>query len=115
MTPPDPAIADLVARLDAKQRELFEERAGIREFEGGLPRESAEYLALLDVLRLHPMALAGLTTLRLRHGDMARFALTADVTNAVAQFRAEGLDVEAVDLLRLLSEFGGTAELVRAA
>ena len=32
-----------------EQQELFEERAGIREFDGGLPREEAERLAREDV------------------------------------------------------------------
>jgi hypothetical protein len=32
-------------------RELYEERAGIREFDGGLPREEAEARAREDVIR----------------------------------------------------------------
>lgn len=113
MTPPDPEISDLVACLDKDRRELFEERAAIREFDGGLLRERAECLALLDVLRLHPMAFTGLTALRVCQGDTTRFALTANLASAIAQFSAQGLAVEAIDLLRLVLELGGTAELVR--
>ena len=54
MTPTDEVVADLVSRLDADLREAFEERAAIREFDGGLNRELAEALALLDVIRQYP-------------------------------------------------------------
>ena len=47
-------VADLVSRLDAGLREAFEERAAIREFDGGLSRDLAEALALLDVIREYP-------------------------------------------------------------
>ena len=47
-------VTDLVSRLDAGLREAFEERAAIREFDGGLSRDMAEALALLDVIRQYP-------------------------------------------------------------
>jgi hypothetical protein len=49
--PRDPEIAAWVISLDANARELFEERAGIREYEGGLSRQEAEAEARNDVLR----------------------------------------------------------------
>ncbi|MGZ4954421.1 MAG: hypothetical protein ACXV8Q_04840 [Methylobacter sp.] len=49
--PRDPDIAAWVISLDANARELFEERAGIREYEGGLSRQEAEAEARNDVLR----------------------------------------------------------------
>jgi len=52
--PIDPLVATLVNRLDDNLREAFEERAGILEFEAGLPRAHAECLALLNVLVSHP-------------------------------------------------------------
>jgi hypothetical protein len=54
--PIDPLVASLVDRLDDNLREAFEERAGILEFEAGLPRAHAECLALLNVLVSHPEA-----------------------------------------------------------
>jgi hypothetical protein len=61
-TPPlDALVADMVSLLDDNQREEFEERAGIIEFEAKVPRAHAECLALLAVLRRHP---AVLTTIR---------------------------------------------------
>jgi len=84
-----PIVSELLQRLDADVRELFEERAGIVEFEGGLPREEAESYALLDVLRRHPWALTGVTVVRFEIGEEACWLLTtdADALRRVAQFR----------------------------
>lgn len=51
MIPIDPDIAEWVISLDDNMRELFEERAGIREHDGGLSRREAETEARNDVLR----------------------------------------------------------------
>jgi hypothetical protein len=40
-----------VSGLSSDQREAFEERATIMEFDGGLPRADAERAALVNVLR----------------------------------------------------------------
>jgi hypothetical protein len=55
--PLDPLVADMVNLLDASQREEFEERAAIIEYDAKLPRGHAECLALLDVLRRYPSIL----------------------------------------------------------
>ena len=47
-------IADLLDRLDTERRYEFEERAGTIEFDSKVPRDEAEALALLDLLRSHP-------------------------------------------------------------
>lgn len=52
-----PLVETIVTQLDADLREEFDERAGIIEFEAKLPRDHAECLALLDVLRRHPAVL----------------------------------------------------------
>ncbi|MFT3962233.1 hypothetical protein [Propionivibrio sp.] len=44
-------VADMAARLNVVQRECYEERAGILEFDAGLDRPLAEALALLEVIR----------------------------------------------------------------
>jgi hypothetical protein len=49
-TPLDPDIARWAADLDANAREFFNERAGIREYDGGLSRADAELEAMNDVL-----------------------------------------------------------------
>ena len=58
MQPPiDPVVAELVELLDESQREAFEERAAIVEFDGGKSRAHAECLALLTILRRYPEVL----------------------------------------------------------
>ena len=71
-------LQDLVNRLDADNRELYEERAAIREYDGLLPREHAEALALLDVLRRHPAALLGVTVVGIEIEGRERCALVTD-------------------------------------
>ena len=56
ITPKDKLVADIVSKFDDGLRELFEERAGIMEFDGQLDRAHAECLALIDVMRRHPEA-----------------------------------------------------------
>lgn len=49
--PEDSIVAEMVLMLTEDQREDFEERAAIVEFDAGLTRGHAECLALLEVLR----------------------------------------------------------------
>lgn len=51
--PQHPVIPEMLSSLDEKQRELYEERAGILEFDAGLNRPLAEAVALLEVVRLY--------------------------------------------------------------
>jgi hypothetical protein len=53
-------VESIVSQLNPAQREEFEERAAIMEFEGKLERNYAEALALLDVLNRHTEALNGI-------------------------------------------------------
>ena len=50
-------IIEMLDRLEPDLREDYEERAAIMEYDGGLLREHAECLALLNILRKHPTAL----------------------------------------------------------
>lgn len=54
MNSSNPTVAALVAQLNADLREAWEERAAIMEFDGGVDRELAECLALLDLIRQRP-------------------------------------------------------------
>ncbi len=60
-----------VATLTPAERELYEERAAIREYDGGLPRAEAERAALADVLRMR-QALGGDSVGSTRQVDDAR-------------------------------------------
>ncbi|TCV86648.1 hypothetical protein [Sulfurirhabdus autotrophica] len=52
--PLDALVAEMVTLLDERQREEFEERAGIIEYDAKIPRAHAECLALLNVLYRQP-------------------------------------------------------------
>ncbi len=54
MNPADELVAAMVACLTDDLHERFQERAAIRQYDGGQTRELAEPLALLDVIRTHP-------------------------------------------------------------
>jgi hypothetical protein len=56
MKPIDETVAALVSLLNDDLYELWEERAAIRQYDGGQARELAEALAVLDVVRLNPAA-----------------------------------------------------------
>jgi len=114
-TPLDPLVAEMVELLDANQREEFEERAGIVEFDGQLPRAHAECLALLVVLHRHPTALICATVLQVEIDGYLHWLLTANAENTrqyLAEIGGTGLCVVGLtDILNL--NFGGTAWLVK--
>lgn len=62
MSTTNETVMALVARLDTNLREAWEERAAIRQFEGGLTKDHAECLALLDVIDMHPKEAIGCLT-----------------------------------------------------
>lgn len=47
-------VESLVDRLNTNLREAFQERASIRQYEGGQDREMAEAMAVLDVIHMCP-------------------------------------------------------------
>ena len=107
-----PIVSELIERLDTDVRELFEERAGIVEYEGGLPREEAESYALLDVLRRHPWALTGVTVVRFEVAKETCWLLTTDAEglHRVTQFGGEAACL--VDPAEVIEErFQGAALL----
>ena len=101
MTKPS-LIADLLDRLDAERRYEFDERAGIVEVENGVDRDTAEILALIDLLRAYPAALIGVTG--------ASFVVT---TNAESTTDLFGVDaIRTVDLADVIkTHFNGLAVL----
>lgn len=57
-----PTVTDFVIRLDANLKDLYEERAGILEYDAGIQRDLAEALALLMLIRQHPKEMLALLT-----------------------------------------------------
>ena len=115
MSQPKSLIADLLERLDVELRYEFEERAGIIEFDAGLPRDDAEAYALLDLLRTHPDALVGVAVVQVAVDDNVHFVLTTDIDAARTRFEAMTLTpVRVADLAAVLkTQFDGLALLER--
>ena len=113
VSPTDPLVAELVTRLDDAQREDFEERAGIMQFDGGLIRGHAECLALLDLLCRHPSVLSGMTVLEIELDGGTEWMLTTDLQHARRYVSDVGGKEIAVHQLAdvLLTQYGGVALL----
>ena len=47
-------VESLVDQLNTNLREAFQERASIRQFEGGQDRQMTEAMAVLDVIHMYP-------------------------------------------------------------
>lgn len=106
-------VTDLLDQLDADCREAFEERAGVMEFDAGLDRAHAEALALLDVIRRHPLCLSGITVLQIELDGATEWLLTTDVDFA-RQHLADifAREIRVVNLIDVLHEqYGGIATL----
>ena len=110
-------VADLIDLLDPDLRYQFEERAGIIEFDGEQPRDFAECLALIDLLRSHPGALLGLTVLKVDCSDGTHFVLATDIEFARKRLAACDLaSMHAVDPAQVVKvDFGGMALLTQIA
>ncbi|RDE49583.1 MAG: hypothetical protein DVS81_16005 [Candidatus Accumulibacter meliphilus] len=83
--PKDAIVIEMVEHLDADDREAFEERAAIIEYDGQLPRAHAECLALLEVLRRDPLAVKGVVVLQAEIDGGTEWLLTTDLAFARAQ------------------------------
>jgi hypothetical protein len=75
----EPVVARLVNQLDAGNREEFEERAAIMEFDAGLSRDHAECLAILDIVCRHPAAITGVSIMQVEMGGVTQWLATTDV------------------------------------
>ena len=106
-------IADLLDRLDAERRYEFDERAGMLEVENGVDRDTAEILALIDLLRAHPAALIGVTAFEVAHGPTRSFLVTTNADSTADLFGDSALrTVDLADVLR--EQFDGLAVLESA-
>lgn len=112
-TPYHPIVADLLAGLDEHQQEQFQERAGILTFDAGLDRQLAEALAMLDLIRLNPMALSGITVLQIELDGGTEWLLTTDITLARQHLADIGArEIAVVNLADVVAQqYGGIATL----
>lgn len=104
-------VSEILASLNDDQREDFEERAAIIEFDGGLDRTLAEALALLCVLHNHRSALVAI---EVELNGETRCLLTTDLIDAEQRLKAMEWQIvgvfDPVDLIR--REFGDLAQLL---
>ncbi len=111
--PQSEIVTDLLCRLDESQREAYEERAGILEFSAGLSRGHAEALALLDLIRLQPMALSGITVLQIELDGGTEWLLTTELPFArryVADVGGKEIGVRNLGEV-VWEQYGGVATL----
>ena len=103
----------LVARLSAADREAYEERAGIMQFDGELPKAEAECMALLDLLNANPAALLGITVLEIELDGGTQWLLTTDLAYARQYLKdvvATEIGTRQIDQV-LHEQYGGIAVL----
>jgi hypothetical protein len=112
-TPKDAIVIEMAERLGADDREAFEERAAIIEYDGQLPRAHAECLALLEVLRRNARAVEGLQVLQAEIDGGTEWVLTSDLAFAREHLAdIGGREVAVVDPAAVVEEqYGGVAVL----
>jgi hypothetical protein len=113
-TPKDAIVIEMVDRLGADDREAFEERAAIIEYDGQLPRAHAECLALLEVLRRKVRAVEGLQVLQIELDGGTEWLLTTDLAFAREHYLADigGREVAVLAPADVVEEqYGGVAVL----
>jgi hypothetical protein len=111
--PKDAIVIEMVDRLGADDREAFEERAAIIEYDGQLPRAHAECLALLEVLRRDALAVKGVVVLQIELDGGTEWLLTTDLAFARAHLAdVGGSEIAVLDLADVIHEqYGGVAVL----
>ena len=111
--PIDRTVAELVDRLDDNLAEMFQERAAVREYDGGHGRAHAEALALLDVVNRHPEALSGVTVFAIELDGTTHWIFTTDRDyTSSALVRRSTKEYARVDLAGVVRKaFGGKARL----
>lgn len=102
----DSLVLKLVELLDEDLRYEFEERAGIMEFDGGMDRQFAECMALLDVYSRHPLSIIGLSLRKLGAGQ---YVLVKD---PVSLDRLGIRHMGSAELSDVISDFGGVVLLM---
>lgn len=113
MTTQHPILIDLLGRLNAAQIESQSERSAILEFEAGVCRAEADALSILDLIRINPLALSGITALQVEVDGANEWLLTTDIEFARQYLRdIQAKEVAVVDLVDVLEkQYGCVAVL----
>ena len=115
--PTDPTVAELVALLDDNLAEMFQERAAIREADGGYTRSHAEMMGLLDVIDRHPDALSGVTVFAFEIEGATHFVVTTDrdLCRESVERRGGAIREQLGIASTVAKHFGGLAEITAVA
>ena len=112
--PKDAIVIEMVNRLGPDDREAFEERAAIIEYDSHVPRAHAECLALLEVVRRsNALAVTSVVALQIELDGGTEWLLTTDLAFA-REYLADigGREVAVLDLADVIHEqYGGVAVL----
>jgi len=110
------SIQSVLDRLPEELLDAWEERAAIREFDGGFSRPHAEALALLDLIDDEPDVLSDVRAYRVDVDDEPRFFISSSeelrqecagrLGGEIAARRSVAWTVD--------EEFGGLAEITAA-
>lgn len=100
-------------RLGPDDREAFEERAAIIEYDGQIPRAHAECLALLELLRRDPLAVRRVVVMQIEIDGGTEWLLSTDLAFARAQLAdIGGREVAVLDPAEVIAEqYAGIAVL----
>ena len=113
--PLNPFVAELVGKCAPDVICDFDERAGVFQYDAGMPRERAECSALIATLKRYPEAILGVTAVRCLLDGVPQFLLTTDlglVGRCLARLGA--VEIAAVPLADVIADkCGGLAALVR--
>ena len=109
-----PFAGSALSRLDEALVEPLMERSAILASEAGVqPPALCDALALLEVLRLHPVVLSGLVALEIELDGATEWLLAVDVAQARETLRdiggAEIAVLDPADVVRM--QYGGVALL----
>ena len=99
----DAIVLEMVNSLDSVNREVFEERAAILEFEANYERAHAECLSLLSILRKHDPATYPVAVWQVEVKGETKWMLVTDVELAKAHLAyIGGRATEALDLFTVV-------------
>ena len=112
-TPLDPTVAELVNLLDDDLAEMFQERAAVREYDGGHTRVHAEALGLLDVVNRYPEALSGVTVFAIELDGTTHWIVATDRRSMPSTLARRGINAVPTPGVAgvVRKEFGGKALL----
>ena len=107
-------IQNIVDRLPEELVESWQERAAIREYDGGFSRPHAEALAVLDLLDDDPDVLSELRAAQIGVGNSSRFFVASSEELLREHAGLLGGEVSARRSVAwvLDEEFGGLAEVI---